>query len=378
VIDDLDVDHLYDSWVANTQGDLKVGDISSRMVHVMYGDKVGFAYGGFLFPFERVDKNNKNTAANLQGWDVNRLEIEEVFHKGQLIYKIAKIDFRDEIVGSMDPTQRKLLLTKLFPEELTMAQLNEFSKKTETNLLKIGKGLDTEFYKIRSNSDLGILSFEYKRIQKGFLEKIKTPTVGYITASQLNMRKSINPKSEIITKIPIGNMVEILNEQSDFIVIGGAHGRMTKVQYKDQEGYVFDAYLSPTPLLPSAGNIPYYDLDKAYKAIIDRPDFSDWKHNYSQNWMGEYYMIVPSRDKFQALKSLRQFYPLINDLDFKWDDAKQDYNISSSNREISIRKEEDGSVWISKYYDEGGINISINKIKNHLYKVSISYEEPGC
>ncbi len=375
VLDNLDRDDFYNGWSANTQGNLKVGDVSSKMIKVLHGDKIGYAYGGFLMPFERLDKKNKK-AIGIQGWSTEGLQAEEVYYEKELALQKMIIMF-DGKYGNMDVSQQKFLLTRLFPNAFTMAKLSEWCEVNKEVNFELNEGNFTGFYNLFFEKNQ-LIELSYKKIRKGFIQKIATPSSAYVVASQLNMRSSTDPKSDIVTKIPMGGKVAVLKgKASDFMVIGGVRGKMTPVKYNNQEGYVFDAYLSPTPLLPKTSVKPY-DLTKTFNTIIEKRGFDQWEHNRDENyeWAARS-MIIPSRDKFQAIKTLREFHPLVNDLKFRWNESTNDYDITTDQESISIQKTHTGWM-IYKEIEDGSIVISVETLDDNLQKITIYFEGLGC
>lgn len=63
------------------------------------------------------------------------------------------------------------------------------------------------------------------------------------TEKNLNLRATSNPKSTIITTVPPKTIVPVLRDNTNFIKIGGRTGKMTEIQYKHYNGYVFSAFI---------------------------------------------------------------------------------------------------------------------------------------
>lgn len=375
ILEGLDKEYLYDAWETETKGDLKVGDVSSRMIKVLYDDNIGYAYGGFLMPYTQITDKDKNEIS-INGWKTHFSTADEVYHNKALALKKAHFDFEDIHHGNMDVSQRKLLLTKLFPQAFTMDKLNELCQANKSKMIEVKQGNYTENYDL-TITDNQLVSVDYKKTRNGFLEEIASHSNAYVTASQLNMRSSINPKSDIITKIPIGKKVTILDSQSDFMVIGGLRGKMIKIKYNNQEGYVFDAYLAPVPLAPKVST-SVYKLTESFNKIVVERGFDQWEYRDGNNYeWSSRWMIVPSRDKFQALKVLRQLYPAINDLKFTWNEAKKDYDISSPQNILAVDKY--NNKWFISHSEENGdLIISVETIEDNLQKITIFFQELGC
>jgi hypothetical protein len=375
VLENLDKNDIYDSWSANTQGDLKVGNVSSRMIKVLYNDKIGYSYGGFLMPFERLDKSDTK-AISLQGWSLETIDAEEVHYQKQLALQKIIIEFPNGKYADMDVSQRKLLLAKLFLGAFTMEQLNVLCQENKAVSTERYSEDFIEVYNFEVENN-AIIKLEYRKTRKGFFNKVDEISTRYVNASQLNMRSSIDPKSDIITKIPMGAKVTTLNSSSDYMVLGGIRGKMTRIKYKDQEGFVFDAYLSGGKLFPKS-TATSFELEKQFKIMVESRGFSEWEHRNGNIYepSGQS-IIVSSRDKFQAIKTLREFYPLINELKFTWNKAKKDYDITTNKRQVSIEKV--GEKWlIYKEIEIGTMIISVETLADNIQIVTFFIEEIGC
>ena len=377
----------------NTKGNLKVGDVSSRMVKVMYGNKIGYAFGGFLFPINRVNSFDIRPV-NVKGWNLKDIEGEEIFYQKEQVYQQVTIPFRKDKYSLMDDSQRNLLLLKLFPDDTTLVNLKEWCQnnaahKGRFDNFKYSRERNgfTEIYNV-GVTEGKVRYFKYEKTSKDFLKRIATPSTAYVFANQLDLHSSIDTNSPVIAQIPIGEQLTILNtEVSEFMVIENIHGKMTKVNYKNQAGYVFDAYLSPIPLLEKTSALPLKEMGKQFSQLIQKRGFAEWKYrNLSEDAPSVTCLIVPSRDKFQAIQTLRQFYPSIDDLVFSWeleessylyDDNELEYlyHIFSYNQLADISTDYDSWVMTeSKFVGGDSIRIKIQTIMEHLQLVSFSYE----
>lgn len=380
VMDSLDARlPLYDFSMVDTKGDLQVGELSSKMIKVLYGDKIGYVYGGYLLPFHKLKAENYANESNFNGWAGSPWDnlAEEVFYQNILQLKKGDLNFEYYPYESIDVTQRKFLLVEFFPN-LEMDKINAVLKENKTHILKIKEGNYEETFEITVANNQ-IQQVLYTKILNGLMEKILGHKTGYVVADNLNMRQSGDATSEVITTIPFGASVSIVANSAAFSVIGGVHGKMVKIKYNGKEGYVFDAYLSPTePLSLSKEKNPIL----AFDAIVKEKSNREWKYN-GNGWYGSEWLVIPSRDKFQALKTLRKLCPELNDLSLEWNESTQDYDITSTSERITIYEGEDRNQWIiniinTKDENDTGTSIIIESIMENMQRVTIFKEEIGC
>ncbi len=67
--------------------------------------------------------------------------------------------------------------------------------------------------------------------------KVKTSSTG------LNLRNLPSTDSEVIAKIPDGEMVKLYYKDTEVVNVGGESGYWVKIQYQDIVGFVFSTYL---------------------------------------------------------------------------------------------------------------------------------------
>lgn len=371
----------------STEGDLQVEDLSSKMVKVLYGDKVGYAYGGYLIPL-RPHTRKGHTVSSHRGWNVNHFD-DEVYHNGELVYKKVTFDFSKFHFSNMAVSQRSLLARTLFPDLLTKEKIAEMLQSNDLHRVKkTANGMNYECRVFVEKNE--IMEVVYTAQKVGLKTQLSNISKQYVIANNLNMRASKNTKSDILTKIALGEAVKVIDNSGDFQVLGGVRGKMIKVSYNGKEGYVFDAYLSPIAPVTLIEE-PRYDIYEVFSKTLYSDKFEKWKHDsvnkgsYDQLFeYGEWeqqWMVVPSRDKFQALKTLRTVCPFINDVSFKWNEAMGDYEITGDrSKRIEITGYE-GQTYIIKYENDemlDGTAIWIEQIDENLYKVSVVLETPGC
>lgn len=376
VIDSLDAHlPLYDFSFVETKGDLKVGDMSSKMLKVLYDNKIGYVYGGYLLPFRQIKSTDAKKEGDFNNWTGHwGMIAEAAFYQKRLQFKKGIINFEDYPFQSMDVSQWKYLLTEFFPNALTTDKIDALLKENKIHILKIKNGDYEENFEIAVDKNQ-LQKVVYTKTLNGLLEKLTTNKNGYVVADNLNMRQSADASSEVITKIPFGTLISIVDNSAAFSIIGGVRGKMVKVKYNGKEGYVFDAYLSPAqPLELKKGSNAIASFDAIMKAKSD----TEWKHN-GFGWMDDEWMIIPSRDKFQALKTLRKLCPELNDLSLKWNETTKDYDVESTSDRISIYEYE-GQWTISIHDPKEDITtiITIETVTDNMQKVIVFKEEIGC
>lgn len=377
VISDLKRSYTYEEERVDTRGNIKFDGLSSKMLKVMYNNKIGYAYGGYLLPFYRIKPSDNQVFNNFEGW-TSRDMSEEVYYQNELVLKKGMIYFNSDI---MDATQHKLLASTLFPKVLSINKINTLLQTNKKHVLKATSGNFEEHYEVVVAQNQ-LKSLEYTKLRNGTLDVLTSNKTAYVVASKLNMRTSNDPKSEVITKIPLAASVSIIGStKSPFLVLGGVRGKMIKIQYNNQEGYVFDAYLSA--MKPPSG-LHNQDYPRSFMSALDK-NKSKWKHSSIdvedyELYGGIPWMVIPSRDKFQAIKTLRILFPELDKLSFKWNAAKNDYDITSPTKTIDISVS--GNRWnIDIYEDEeqmSGISIIIETITDNLQKVTVDYISIGC
>lgn len=383
----------------DTKGDLEVEDLTSKMIKILYNGQVGYAYGGYLLPLRKYTTEEEKYAANLNDWTGEAIVFDQIYDKEVLFFKNIKIDFRQEPWQGLTKSQRGLALKTLFPN-LKMFQddnyktlitgKNYFSGDEEDLLpVRYADYKHEEYIENEMDEELTVgtfhfnknepIVFEYKKLSTFFAEKIKAETA-YVTASSLNMRKTSDSKSEVLAKIPFGEKVEKqYQSDEDIQIIGGVRGIMQKVKYKNQIGYVFDAYLSP--ILPPSQVMNSFDLNEIITKSAKTQHFSDNSQgrefckipHYSPSWT-----IVSARDKHQIIKTFRKAFPNLELLKFNWDEAKQDYVISTNSDKILIHQTRTSwCICLGGENDYERSIIIIETLDENIQKVTVTEEFMG-
>ncbi len=380
-VDDKNID-LYGIPI-NTKGNLKVGKLSSRMIKVMYGNKIGYAYGGFLFPMTRKDANyDEKYDMSFNGWMMMQIGADKIFRNKKFTYWHGIIDFENDFWKGLDETQRDFLALTLFSDALTENNLTNFQKQNKTQSVeKVINGFDVRCEVTINRGKT--TKIHYKMAKTGFLKSLESHSNGYITASNLNMRASSNTQSKVITKIPFGKKISIIDQSSsDFKVIGGVRGKMIKVAYNGNTGFVFDAYVSPVQPIkltnqketPST-NFGRAVLGKEWEVLdLNNSSIKCTVPSYNSGWL-----IVPSRDKFQAIKNLSTICPIINDLSFKWNKNQETYQVTSSNSKIEMTILPDSWCIVipNPKSDYERTIIMVRTLGKNFHKISVATEFMG-
>jgi hypothetical protein len=387
ILEDLENKDVAIYELGSTKGNLKVGDLSSRMLRVLYNNVVGFTYGGYLVPLSQVGSESNTFNVVIKDWDLTFHGGEEVQLNNQLGIQKVNLNLATYPFLQMDKSQRALIASTLFPNILTKATISNLVEHNKTQTVTTKKGGYTEICEV-TTEDYQIARIVYTKIKTDLTQTLKAEKTQYVTATKLNLRASTHLKSEILTSIPFGNIVEILNNNSNFITIQGIRGKMVKVKYNDQIGYVFDAYLSPTQ--PFTTSSKKQSDPTRFENVVKYRSNNKWKHSSGfpdeMNWHispdVSQWAIVPCRDKFQALRTIKGICPTLENLQFSWNENKKAYNVSSSNPKIKISVTDNS--WVISYpdshsqYPSEHIVVVINTISDHLHKVSVSYEMLGC
>jgi uncharacterized protein YgiM (DUF1202 family) len=65
-----------------------------------------------------------------------------------------------------------------------------------------------------------------------------------LAVNGLNMRSQPESKSRVVTKVPYGKQVEILEKTDNQLQLGWVQDKWYKVRFRGREGYIFGGYLS--------------------------------------------------------------------------------------------------------------------------------------
>ena len=71
-----------------------------------------------------------------------------------------------------------------------------------------------------------------------------TSHLNVLAVNGLNMRSQPESKSRVVTKVPYGKQVEILEKTDNELQLGWVQDNWYKVRFRGREGYIFGGYLS--------------------------------------------------------------------------------------------------------------------------------------
>jgi uncharacterized protein YgiM (DUF1202 family) len=385
--------------VVDTKGDLKVEDLTSKMIKILYKGQIGYAYGGYLLPLRKHTAEDGKHVPNLNNWTNEFIVFDQIYDKDFAVIKKIKIDFRLKPWQGLTASQRGLVLKTLFPN-LKMFQSDHY--KTLITGKNYFSGDEEDLFPVRyadykheeyieneMDEELTVgtfhfnknepIVFEYEEVSIYLVKKLEAITA-YVTASSLNMRQTSDPKSKVISKIPFGEKVEKQYQPDENILtIGGVRGIMQKIKYGKQTGYIFDAYLSP--IQPPKRKMNSFDLNQVIQKSTQVQHFSDNGQgrdfckipHYSPQWI-----IVSTRDKHQIIKTFRKAFPNLELLKFNWDEAKQDYIISTNSNKILVHQT--STSWCIIFGGESDYErtiIIIEILDDNIQKITVTEEFMG-
>lgn len=69
-----------------------------------------------------------------------------------------------------------------------------------------------------------------------------------MAANGINIRSQVSANSRVLTKVPFGKRVEVLEDTEQQLQLGWVTSNWYKVRFRGREGYVFGGYLSKLPI----------------------------------------------------------------------------------------------------------------------------------
>jgi hypothetical protein len=138
----------------------------------------------------------------------------------------------------------------------------------------------------------------------------KPPGAYFILApSGLNLRATSSPGSQKILTIPYGSEVELLTPAaSSDMMVNNFPGGMAKIKYGNQEGYVFDGYLSRFPAPEQR-----QDVKKYVEKIRDKRQGVMYEHctrDYDGYYQEEEAITLYITDWAEAFLVARQLFEM--------------------------------------------------------------------
>lgn len=388
-----DAEHMADihyEQQPSTQGSLAVGEMKSKMMPVFYNGQLGYVYGGYLFPVypESPDYGlDWFQGFNAQFCYDRELRMDDPTSGEITAYQRQfSIDFRHPAAQGMAPSQRAYLLKRLLPDIWELDALYKMlNDPTAVALVK--RDGKTAQYKASAKARLSELEGRYtlyfdkgKPVRLDF-ESDRTArrppyrATRYVSASTLNMRTDLDTKSAILTKIPFGEPVQLINRPgSAFQVIGGVRGRMVWASYNGQEGTVFDAYLSPiapSQILEELFNGSEELWITAYSLNSEQVKAFEDETLYIGN--GDVFM---AHDLHQLIKIFRQRFPMLEEVSIQYDASRGDYTIRSNTPKVKYERV--GNYHFFKLDAPMMPVIVLQDLGEELWFVTITVLESGC
>lgn len=191
--------------------------------------------------------------------------------------------------------------------------------------------------------------------------------------SGLNLRKGPNLKDEKIETIPFGAELELLESSNEDLTIDGLQGKMVKVRYKDQEGYMFEGYLSKFPApKPEMKVKEFISLikSKGLNPIYQKERFDDG--GYIQDTEG---LTLPTEDWQEAFLIAKTFFGIPEKINFPAGKTGEETIVENPDKEeyiwsdeLVVKRETDGKTIKEMYYyhrgEGGGRTLAIEKAEN--------------
>lgn len=382
--------HIYYEQQPSTQGTLAVGEMKSKMMPVFYNGQLGYVYGGYLFP---VYPESPDYGLDwFQGFNAQFCYDRELRMNDPTSGEITayqrqfSIDFRHPAAQGMALSQRAYLLKRLLPDIWELDALYKMLNDP-TSVALVKRDGKTAQYKASARARLAGLEGRYtlyfekgKPVRLDFESdradrRLPYTATRYVSASTLNMRTDLDAKSDILTKIPFGESVQLLNRPgSAFQVIGGVRGRMVWVSYNGQEGAVFDAYLSP--IAPSQIFEDLFNSSEelwitAYSLNSEQVKAFDDETLYIGN--GDVFM---AHDLHQLIKIFRQRFPMLEEVSMQYDTSRGGYTIRSNTPKVKYERV--GNYHFFKLNAPMMPVIVLQDLGEELWFVTITVLESGC
>jgi hypothetical protein len=191
----------------------------------------------------------------------------------------------------------------------------------------------------------------------------KAPGTYFILApSGLNLRAASSPGAAKILTIPYGSKIELLTPAAAAdMMVDNFPGGMAKVKYGNQEGYVFDGYLSRFPAPEQR-----QDVKKYVEKIRDHRQGAMYEHctrDYDGYYQEEEAITLYITDWAEAFLVARQLFEIPQAILFPKPSDKEVETFPNPNKEeevwedmITVRRNKKGKLTSIKYFyrREGG------------------------
>ena len=195
----------------------------------------------------------------------------------------------------------------------------------------------------------------------------------YVFASSgLNMRKTSDPKSDVVFKVPYGSTVKVVENTergADDMVIENLNGQMLLLQYNDQQGYMFDGFLSQFPAPKQ-----YEELGSYYKRLkkegyeVSQDSTYEGDEGHFIITIGVLFPTEDLQEVFLIAKHLSSGRMVLKDFTFPKASSKQEEVIENPNKSeyawednMTVTRDANGNITKIKHYyrGEGGGTSSI-------------------
>ena len=190
----------------------------------------------------------------------------------------------------------------------------------------------------------------------------------YVLANNgLTLRKESTVKSEKITVVPYGSIVEVLEKTEKLTMkVDNITGDMFKVKYNDLIGYIFSGYLSKFPApIKNSETIKYVDILRENSFDVY---FEEIKRDYNGYYQHEVSFSLPTDSWEEAFLIAKQFYGIPEKINFP-DEAHE--KIENPDKEDEVwhdeitRTKDETTGELVLYYsyrrEGGGFYITVKK-----------------
>jgi uncharacterized protein YgiM (DUF1202 family) len=202
-------------YVLDDNGEtIKVGNISGKMIKVIAGDKIGYVFSGFT---EKIEGTGKNETAT------EKKEEKKSGHNVSEELDIA-IEIAEDIKEQTDANKKGLEETEKPSYSITKTDTVVDSPKEEKEIIEISK----KEKKQRKEEEI--------KIDTLYLVKV-------ISHAKLNVRKTADPLSDVVTRLKSLSDVAVIEESADKVKLKGKVGNMLRVYNGSNFGYVFSPYV---------------------------------------------------------------------------------------------------------------------------------------
>lgn len=210
-----------------------------------------------------------------------------------------------------------------------------------------------------------------------------------IAKSGLNLRKSADPKSEVIGKIPYGGAVEVIDGGKMNMNIEGLEGGMAKVKYGTQVGYAFSGFMIRYPA-PNPDHEVWQYVKLAREKGIALP-YIETRHNYysekgtdMKDWFfeyNEYQLQLEKAAPAEAFLLAKAMFAIPDKMQFPGLEGPAEARQENPDKSPYVYDEslttvrKNGKLQKMTYYKggEGGAKTVVIKYESNLWQIVVSY-----